>query len=134
MARGAKAKTVFLFLIALLLGSLIAGFMFAAETSLRSDQPFSAIIVIGIGATFVQFGILPGLAVGVPAILVLRRWGFGRWSAALVLAMGGALTGALFMPVTFPGLESPGAVAGGSVGFMLRIILFPRQRTEALHG
>jgi hypothetical protein len=123
-----QLRQAMLFVLALVLGGLLGGFLSLGETTLVGGQDVTLWGILLIGMTYAAFGVVPAVLFGAPAIYMMRRRHLTRWPAAAILGAGGGGIGALLMTVTFTGFERWAALAGGSIGLMLGILLLPGRR------
>lgn len=115
-------KTIASFAIAIPLGGLLGGLLtIAYRMPAPSDLP---LLVVGMGATFALFGAFPALIFGIPALLILRKMRVSRTAATVVMTIGGAGLGAALTAGTFSGFEGLGAIAGGSIGLALGVLVY----------
>ncbi len=111
------------FLLALLLGSVVAAILAVAGTSPENATIW---IVVGVATIFAMFGLIPSACLGTPALRMCQHLNFSHIAAASLLAMAGAALGASMMAFTFTSFESWGAIAGGSIGLMQGLLLYKR--------
>jgi len=116
-----EIKLILGFLIALMLGSILAAlFSFA----LSSPESFSIWFLVGVAATYVIFGLGPAVAFGLPALWLLRRLRVTRLAAALAMTVGGGAVGTLVTFGMFHRFEPLGAIAGASIGLLQAVLLY----------
>jgi hypothetical protein len=116
-----EIKLILGFLIALMLGSILAALV---SFALSSPESFSIWPVVGVAATYVIFGLGPAVAFGLPALWLLRRLHVTRLAAALAMTAGGGAVGTLVTFGMFHRFEPLGAIAGASIGLLQGVLLY----------